>query len=82
MTAARATVRTVAGEPLPAAAVATVNGTTSTYIGWDGLLFIESVATDNRLEVALPDGGTCHAVFTADAKADDIIELGDLTCRP
>lgn len=82
MTAARATVRSASGEPLPAGAVATINGTTSTYIGWDGLLFIERVGTDNRLDVALPDGGACHADFAADARGDDIIELGDLTCRP
>lgn len=82
MTAARATIRTVTGEPLPAGAAATVNGTLSTYVGWDGQLFIERVVADNRVEIELPDGGTCNVIFAADAKADNIIELGDLTCRP
>lgn len=82
MTAARATISTVAGEPLPAGSAATVNGTVATYVGWDGLLFIEQVAAENRVEVTLPDGSTCRAAFAAKAKADDIIELGNLTCRP
>lgn len=82
MTAARATMRSVAGEPLPAGSAATINGTLSTYVGWDGLLFIEQVATENRIEVKLPDGESCTATFTARPKADDIIELGNLTCRP
>ncbi|MBO9696378.1 MAG: fimbrial biogenesis outer membrane usher protein [Sphingopyxis sp.] len=81
-TAARATIRTVTGEPLPAGVAATINGTLSTYVGWDGMLFIERVAADNRVEVELPDGGSCNVAFAADVKADDIIELGDLTCRP
>ena len=82
VTAARATIRTVSGEPLPAGAAATINGTLSTYLGWDGMLFVERVAADNRVEIELPDGGTCHLVFAADTKTDDIIELGDLICRP
>ena len=82
VTAARATIRTVSGEPLPAGAAATINGTLSTYVGWDGMLFVERVAADNRVEIELPDGGTCHLVFAADTKTDDIIELGDLICRP
>jgi len=81
VTAARATIRTVTGEPVPAGAAATVNGTLSTYVAWDGMLFIEEVTADNRVEVALPDGSNCHVTFAVDPKADDIIELGDLTCR-
>ncbi|KGB56307.1 Type I pili (Chaperone-usher pili assembly system) [Sphingopyxis sp. LC81] len=81
VTAARATIRTVTGEPLPAGAAATINGTLSTYVGWDGILFVERVAADNRVEIELADGGTCHVTFAADPKADDIIELGELTCR-
>jgi len=82
MASARATLRDGAGAVIPAGAAVTINKSLSTYVGWDGLLFIEQVAADNRVEVSLPDGETCHAAFTADAKADDIIELGSLTCRP
>jgi outer membrane usher protein len=80
--AARATLRDAAGSVIPAGAAATINGHLSTYVGWDGLLFIEQVAAHNRIAVSLPDGGTCHADFAADVKANDIIELGSLTCRP
>ena len=81
LTAARATIRDAAGEPLPAGAQATINGTTTTYVGWDGLLFIESIAARNDVEVSLPEGTTCHARFTANPKSDDIIDLGTLTCK-
>ncbi|ALJ15213.1 fimbria/pilus outer membrane usher protein [Sphingopyxis macrogoltabida] len=82
MAAARATLRDAAGAVIPAGAAVTINGDRSTYVGWDGLLFIEQVAADNRIAVSLPDGTTCHAAFAADPKADAIIELGNVTCRP
>jgi outer membrane usher protein len=82
MTAARATIRDMAGEPLPAGATAIINGTSTTYVGWDGLLFIENVAADNVADVDLADGTTCRATFKAPERPDDIIDLGELTCRP
>jgi outer membrane usher protein len=82
MTAARATIRNLAGELLPAGAIATINGASTTYVGWDGLLFIDNVAADNVVEVTLADGATCRAIFKAPQQAAEIIDLGDLTCRP
>ncbi|MDK2760921.1 MAG: fimbria/pilus outer membrane usher protein [Sphingopyxis sp.] len=79
---ARATLRDAAGAVIPAGTAVTINAVQSTYVGWDGLLFIEQVAADNRIEVSLPGGGTCRADFVADPQADDIIELGNMTCRP
>ncbi len=79
---ARATLVDPSGDVIPAGAAVTINSDDATYVGWDGQLFIEQVAADNRVTVDLPDGGTCHAAFTADAKADDIVELGKLICRP
>lgn len=80
--AARATLLDAAGAVIPAGAAVMINGGRSTYVGWDGLLFIEQVATENHVEVSLPDGGTCHAAFAADPKVDDVIELGNVICRP
>lgn len=82
MTAARATLRDAAGQLIPAGAAVIINDSTSTYVGWDGLLFIEQVSTQNHIAISLPDGGICRADFAADPKADDIIELGNLICRP
>lgn len=82
MTAARAMLRDTAGKALPAGAPAMINGTTSTYIGWDGMLFIERAEPRNQVEVELPDGGICRAAFAVATQTDDIAELGDLTCRP
>jgi len=80
--AARATLRDDAGAVIPAGAAVTINKSLSTYVGWDGLLFVEQVAADNRIEVSLPDGTACRAAFAAEPNADAIIELGNVTCRP
>ncbi|MDZ3831315.1 MAG: fimbria/pilus outer membrane usher protein [Sphingopyxis sp.] len=82
MAAARAILIDPAGEPLPAGAAVTLNGAHVTYVGWDGMLFVEQVAADNRIAVAFPDGRTCRTQFSADPKADAIADLGELTCRP
>lgn len=80
--AARGTIRDAAGEPLPAGATATLNSGLTTYVGWDGLIYLENVAPTNVLTVALPDGGHCSASFAITESDEEIIDLGDLTCRP
>jgi len=80
--AARGTIRDAAGEPLPAGALATLNDGLTTYVGWDGLIYLENVAPTNVLRVALPEGAQCSVAFTAAESAEEIIDLGDLTCRP
>lgn len=82
LTAVRATLVDEQGTPLPAGAYATVNDSDSTYVGWDGMLFVEQARPANRLVVDLPDGGQCIAEFAAPATpATDIIDLGELSCR-
>lgn len=80
----RATVRNREGAPLPAGAIATINGDRSTYIGWDGLLYIERLMDHNRVDILLPGGEICHLAFAAkpDPGSDKILELGDLACQP
>lgn len=84
MQAARGTVVLDTGEAVPAGSLVTVNGTSTTYVGWNGLLFVENVAQDNLVEIDLPDGGSCRAAFTADirsaAETETMIDLGVLTC--
>lgn len=80
--AARATILDSEGKPVPVGALATINGDATTYIGWDGFLFIENVAADNRVEISLPNAGRCHVTFAVKKMTEEMINLGDLTCRP
>lgn len=51
-----------------------------TYVGWDGLVYLEGVAPDNKIEVILPDQTRCHASFKVDIKAEMPARLSPLQC--
>ncbi len=80
--AARAVIVDAAGQPLPAGTPVTLNHAARTYVGWDGMLYLENVAPENALEVALPEDASCRVQFSAGPPRDDILDLGTLTCRP
>jgi len=82
MTAARAIVVDGSGTPLPAGAAVHGGDGEMTYIGWDGLLFLENVKKTNRFTVELPDGTGCHLVFGAEPEPTGIADLGELICAP
>lgn len=79
--AVRATIADTRGEPLPAGTPITVNRKDRTYVGWDGMLFIDDASPETVLEAILPDGTRCHAAFSVPAEAEEIIDAGTLTCR-
>ena len=79
--AVRATIADTRGEPLPAGTPVTVNRKDRTYVGWDGMLFIDDASPETGLEAILPDGTRCHAAFSVPAEAEEIIDAGTLTCR-
>jgi outer membrane usher protein len=78
---ARITLVDASGLPLPVGAIATVNGKPPVPIGWDGLLFAEEVADDNRIAVLLPDGGGCAAQVSMPPQADIAGTIGPVTCQ-
>lgn len=72
------------GAPLPAGAKVLINEVTETFIGWDGLLFVENVRSHNVLKVLIPEGASCSAIFEAPAappQDTEIVELGDVSCQ-
>lgn len=75
---ARMVLRDSAGVPLPVGSAVTVNGMSGAYIGWDGFLYLESIAAQNRLSVRLPDDSTCTAMFAAKSTEDETDAV--LTC--
>lgn len=81
-TVARGVLVDTAGKPVPAGSVLLLNEKTRTYAGWDGMIFLEGVAAENALVATFPEGGTCRARFAASLPAEDILDIGTVTCRP
>ncbi|MDX8357595.1 fimbria/pilus outer membrane usher protein [Sphingopyxis terrae] len=80
--AARATLVDESGAPLPAGALAQIDGRDPVPVGWDGLLFIEDSASKNSLSVTLPGGARCLASFAVPGgTTDTIVDIGDITCH-
>lgn len=81
--AATATLRLPGGAPVPAGAIVHTGAVTS-YVGWEGFVYLEDFDAGERLDIDLPDGGRCSARLgepaAADATADTVIDLGDLPC--
>ncbi|PMR73991.1 fimbria/pilus outer membrane usher protein [Billgrantia endophytica] len=69
------------GTPLPVGSAVQGDNGQSDYIGWGGLVYMERLKPHNRLQVALPEGGTCEATFDFETQADEITQIGPLECR-
>ncbi|WP_443969460.1 fimbria/pilus outer membrane usher protein [Sphingobium sp. CR28] len=78
--AATVTLHDAAGQPLPVGAPVTVNGVPGTYVGWDGIAYMEGLQSRNALTITLPDGGSCAASFDLD-RTDQIGRIGPLICQ-
>ncbi|UZW62194.1 fimbria/pilus outer membrane usher protein [Lysobacter enzymogenes] len=69
------------GKPLPVGAVATTADGRSAYVGWDGLLYLSGLQSQNTIEVGLPDGSRCTASFQMNVERSDSAPIGPLTCQ-
>lgn len=85
---ARAVLRRTDGDFVPAGAAASIDGGAKTLIGWDGLLYIDSIAEGGSLQmirILLPGGERCTISFTAPPSSETgalpVIDLGELICR-
>jgi outer membrane usher protein len=54
---------------------------TQTVVGWDGLVYLENLQSQNSLQVSLADGKTCQVQFAVDPKQDQIPLIGPLVCQ-
>lgn len=68
------------GSPLAPGTPVIINGAQTTYVGWDGLLFIEQALAENSLSALLPDGRQCSVVFSVSQDAVSIVDIGELRC--
>lgn len=88
---ARAILRREDGGFVPAGAHASIDGNDDAIVGWDGMLFLDTIGDagdrehrQRAIDVALPDGGRCTVTFTAPraaAAAPAVTDLGELICR-
>ena len=50
-------------------------------VGWDGLVYLENLATHNRLQVAIEGGGQCQVEFDLPPAQGTVPLIGPLECR-
>ena len=81
LVAVRATLVGSTGEPLPVGARVWVNNADPTYVGWDGMLFVDRAQAVNQAIVELPNGNRCVSDFEAPSDGDAIIDIGEVACR-
>lgn len=87
---ARAILKEADGDYVPAGAQASIDGADDTVVGWDGLLFIDTIGMDGgeqrTIRVVLPNGNRCTAAFTTPRPPSvpdtaPVVDLGELICR-
>jgi len=86
---ARAVLRIRSGAFVPAGAIASIDGAADTVIGWDGLIFIETIGEGDgqrTIHVTQASGERCVAIFSAPrpapgANEPPVTDLGELICR-
>ncbi|MEG1679487.1 MAG: fimbria/pilus outer membrane usher protein, partial [Stenotrophomonas sp.] len=70
------------GTVLPlGAGVQHLESRTKTVVGWDGLVYLESVDEANHLRVSLANGESCVATFTADEGDAPVLMPAPVVCR-
>jgi len=50
-------------------------------VGWDGLVYLENLATQNSLQVTLADGSRCRVQFAMEDSTEQVPRIGPLVCR-
>ncbi|WP_413729216.1 fimbria/pilus outer membrane usher protein [Sodalis sp. RH22] len=69
------------GRPLPVGTRVVRDGRPDDYVGWEGLTWLENLATDNRLRAVTPDGRRCAARLTLpDGRPRALHTYGPLPC--
>lgn len=68
------------GKPLVPGTKATLNGDTSTLIGYDGEIYLKDLKSQNRVDIDLGVAGMCSATFDYDADGEALPRIGPLTC--
>ncbi|WP_367300373.1 FimD/PapC C-terminal domain-containing protein [Hafnia alvei] len=70
------------GRFLPQGSKATLNGgmQSSSFVGFEGMAYFDTLETHNRLQVST-ETGTCSVHFYLPEKTEDIPQIGPLVCQ-
>jgi outer membrane usher protein len=68
------------GTPLPVGSSVDSGDGPPSYVGYDGMVYLDNLGGSTSLRVTLPDGSVCDTSFTYPASARNLPELGPLTC--
>lgn len=69
------------GQPLPLASQVLRAGKESSYVGWDGIVWLENLQARNTLQVITPDGRQCETTFSvARGEPEALKTYGPLVC--
>lgn len=70
------------GKPLPVSSLVTRTGYPATYVGWDGLVYLEKITQNDRLQVKTPAGQSCQALIRLpDVRTHKLQTYGPFTCK-
>jgi outer membrane usher protein len=71
------------GQPMPVGAVVHRAHHESTYVGMDGIAYLEDLSNENSIRVQLPDQTLCEAKFSLDLEKaqDQIAVIKSVTCH-
>ncbi|PLR41533.1 hypothetical protein CYR55_01465 [Chimaeribacter californicus] len=71
------------GQPLPNGSPVSLAGSAQkSYVGWDGLVWLEEVQRENLLTITRADDGSVCRVTVRVPRPQGIHNLGPLVCRP
>ncbi|CNE29102.1 outer membrane usher protein [Yersinia nurmii] len=63
------------GKSLPVSSRVLKNNQTLTYVGWDGIVYLEALDASNSLKIITPDGRQCQITVPFDASAPQPVIL-------
>ncbi len=69
------------GEPVPAGSVVNREDKNSTFVGLDGIVYLEDIETENKITVDIGNGFTCIAEFKAELSNQTITTIPDVYCQ-
>lgn len=79
--AASATLVDAQGQVLPVGTSVHSNRGETAFVGWDGAVYFNDLAAQNRLDAQRPDGHHCRVAFQLDDAPGQVAQLGALTCH-
>ena len=69
-----------AGKPLKTGLAGKLNSEADFVVGYDGRAYLENLTASNAIAIEI-EPGSCRAEFAYEARGDDQVVIGPVTCR-